>query len=393
MEALRAHSFSGSITLVGDEVEPPYERPSLSKEMLLKPDAETVAWVHAADYLSRQSVVFHSGVAASRIDRTARRVVLADGREIPYGALILATGRRARRLGIVGAELPACLYLRNLDDSRALRARLRPRLRVLIVGAGFIGLEVAAAAIQRGCAVTVLEAGEAPIARAVPAALGRTLRELHEKHGIRFSCNTQLTRMRPEGAGLVAVTQGGARFEADLAVVGIGAEPNCEIAAAAGLVVDGGIVTDACGATSDPAIFAVGDVAVHFNPVLRRHVVLESWQNAQNGAIAVARNLARPGAAAPYAEVPWFWSDQYAANLQIYGLMQAGARAVVRPRPDGSCHHFQVLEDRLIYAAGIGAARELRPARALIASGVPVAESELADPAVSLADLARRCEA
>ena len=390
VEALRAHGFSGSITLVGDEADRPYERPSLSKEMLLKPDAETVAWVHDVDYLARQGIVFHSSVAASRIDRAARRVVLADGREIAYGALILATGRRARRLDIAGSDLPSCLYLRNLDDSRALRTRLRPGLRVLIVGAGFIGLEVAAAAVQRGCDVTVLEAGEAPIARAVPAALGRTLRDLHQQRGVRFAFRTQLTKFLPKGDGLVAVTTTGAQFEADLAVIGIGAEPNCEIAAEAGLAVDGGIVTDAFGATSDPLIFAVGDVAAHFNPTLGRHVVLESWQNAQNAAIAVARNLARPDAAAPYADVPWFWSDQYASNLQIYGLMQARAHDVLRLRPDGHDQHFQVLDGRLIFAAGIGGARDLRPARDLIASGMPVLESELADSSISLNELARR---
>jgi NADPH-dependent 2,4-dienoyl-CoA reductase/sulfur reductase-like enzyme len=386
VEALRTHGFSGSITLVGDETDPPYERPSLSKEMLLNPDAETVAWVHADGYFARQGVVFHGGVAAQRIDRAARRVLLADGRSLTYGALILATGRRARRLGIPGGELPSCLYLRSLDESRALRARLRPGLRVLIVGAGFIGLEVAAAAVQRGCDVTVLEASEAPIGRAVPAALGHTLRDLHEKHGVRFAFGAHLTRFLPKGDGLVAVTEAGARLEADLAVIGIGTEPNCELAVEAELAVDHGIVTDAFGATGDPLIFAVGDVAAHFNPIVGRRIAVESWQNAQNAANAVARNLSRPDAVAPYAEVPRFWSDQYASNLQIYGLMQAGARNVVRRRPDGRCLHLQVLDGRLIFAAGIGAARELRAARDLIGTGAPVTESDLADPTISFSD-------
>lgn len=390
VEALRVGGFAGSITLVGDEAEPPYERPSLSKEMLLNPDAETVAWVHADGYLARQDIVFHSGIAAKRIDRAARRVILADGRGIAYGALILATGRRARRLGIPGSELPSCLYLRNLADSRALRGRLRPDLRVVIVGAGFIGLEVAAAAVQRGCDVTVLEAGEAPIGRAVPVALGHTLRDLHEGHGVRFAFGTQPTRFLPKGDGLVAVVQAGARFEADLAVIGIGAEPNSELAAEAGLAVDNGVVADAFGATSDPMIFAIGDVAAHFNPMLGRRIVLETWQNAQNAAVAIARNLACPDAVAPYAEVPWFWSDQYASNLQIYGLTRPVARNVVRHRPDGRCLHFQVLDGRLIFAAGIAAARELRAARDLICASAPVAESELADPTVSLSDMLPR---
>jgi NADPH-dependent 2,4-dienoyl-CoA reductase/sulfur reductase-like enzyme len=238
--------------------------------------------------------------------------------------------------------------------------------------------------------VTVLEAGEAPIARAVPAALGRTLRDLHEQRGVRFAFRTQLTRLLPKGDGLAAVTTTGARFDIDLAVIGIGAEPNCEIAAEAGLVVDGGIVTDTFGATSDPRIFAVGDVAAHFNMTFGRCLMLESWQNAQNAAIAVARNLAAPDAAAPYADVPWFWSHQYASNLQIYGVMHARARDVLRPRPDGSDQYFQILNGRLIFAAGIGAARDLRPARELIASGVQVVESELADSEISLGELARR---
>lgn len=389
VEALRADGFCGPITLVGEEADPPYERPSLSKEMLLNFAAEPV-WVHADGYLARQNIAFHSGIAAKRIDRAARRVVLADGRAITYGALILATGRRARRLGIPGAELPSCLYLRSLGDSRALRGRLRPDLRVLIVGAGFIGLEVAAAAVQRGCDVTVLEAGEAPIGRAVPTALGCALRDLHEGHGVRFAFGTRPTRFLPKGDGLVAEAKAGTRFEADLAVIGIGAEPNSELAAEAGLAVDEGVVTNALGATSDPFIFAVGDVAAHFNPMLGRRIVLETWQNAQNAAIAVARNLARPDAVASYAEVPWFWSDQYDSNLQIFGLTQAAARNVVRRRPDGRCVHFQVVGGRLSFAAGIAAARELRAARDLIRAGAHVAESELADPTIPLSGMLRK---
>src|SRR3954471_8000243 len=171
VEALRRHGFTGRLTLVGDEMHPPYERPSLSKEMLLDASSQPVTWVHAQDYLAEQGVAFQPGLAATRIDRAAKTVRLGDGSELEYGVLVLATGARPRRLGIPGSG--DCLYVRSLTDSRLLSARLQPAKRVLIIGAGFIGLEVAAAAVQRGCTVTVVETASRAMSRVAPAELGR----------------------------------------------------------------------------------------------------------------------------------------------------------------------------------------------------------------------------
>jgi NADPH-dependent 2,4-dienoyl-CoA reductase/sulfur reductase-like enzyme len=391
-EALRAEGFAGSLTLIGDEPVRPYERPSLSKEMLIDLEQEYIAWLHNSEFLARQDIAFECGVKALRIDRAGRTVQLSDGREIGYGALVIATGRRPRRLDIAGADSPQCLYLRSLADSRSLREQLRPGRRLLVVGAGFIGLEVAAAAIQRGCRVSVVEASDVPIARVAPAELGARLREEHERRGVEFRFHTQVSRFERDGGLLRAVTQAGDTIETDLAVIGIGAVPNSELAADAGLAVHGGIVTDCYGTTDDPHIFAAGDVALHFNTLVGRHVALESWQNAQNGAIAVARNLARVGPMKPYADVPWFWSDQYGLNLQIFGLLNPGASNIVKSRPDGSMLYFQVAEGRLVQAAGINASRDLRPAKDLIAAALPVRVEELADPAVSVSAIARQAK-
>jgi len=393
VEALRLNGYSGQLTLIGEEPELPYERPSLSKEMLLDDSQETVTWVHDPGFLKNWSVNFESGISATRIDRAAHRLELSDGRSLSYGGLILATGRRPRRLTIPGGDDRRCLYLRSLEDSRILRGRLQPGLRLLVIGAGFIGLEVASAAIRRGCAVTVVEFADAPIARVAPRALGENLCKEHRAHGVQFRFATQITSFISADGALLAKTSDGQTLPADLVVIGIGAEPNCEIADEAGLTVANGIVTDSFGASSDPYIFAVGDVAVHFNTIFGRHISLESWQNAQNGAIAVARNLAQVGLMAPYAEVPWFWSDQYDRNLQIFGLFNPKAEAIVRTRADGSCLYFQTEGGRLVFAAGVGAARDLRPAKDLILAQAPVSAAALTDPSISLSALVRELKA
>lgn len=387
--ALRAQGFTGAVTLIGDELHKPYERPSLSKEMLIEPSREIIAWAHADNYLEAQDIGFHAGVSARKIDRARRKVHLSNGREIGYGALILATGARVRRLDVPGGADANCFYLRTLDDSRALRQRLTPGSAVLVVGAGFIGLEVAAAAALRGCAVTVIETGTAPVGRVAPFELGEYLAQLHAGHGVSFRFSSQVTRFVRHGEKHSAVTQSGEEIRADTVVVGIGVIPNSGIAAEAGLVVDRGIVVDEFGATSDPHIFAAGDVARHYNTLLARHILLESWQNAQNQAIAVATNLTHPDAPKPFAEIPWFWTDQYDRNIQMYGLAQQEGETVIRGRKDGTWLLFQTKDDRIVFAAGVNAPRELRPARDLIASGAPISRAALVDTNVSMAELAR----
>ncbi len=390
-EALRGEGFRGSITLIGAEAERPYERPSLSKEMLLDGTRETIAWVHAPEHYEAQDIGLLLRVVATGIDRASRRVSLSDGGAIGFGALIIATGARPRRIEGQDIAPDACTYLRTLEDSRRLRARLAPGSRLLVIGAGFIGLEVAAAAIQRGCSVCVLDVADLPLGRVAPAEVGAFYAALHTERGVSFRFGTQVSAIERRDAQLIVTTAAGEVFVADTIVAGVGVIPNAELAADAGLAVERGIVVDAFGMTTDPAIFAAGDVARSFNPRFGRHIMLESWQNAQNQAIAVAQNIARGDARLPYAEVPWFWSDQYDVNLQITGLAEADSYTIMRGRQDmRSWLLFQLRDDRVLCVIGVNAARELRAARELITMGVEVSPAMLADTGVALPELVRR---
>jgi 3-phenylpropionate/trans-cinnamate dioxygenase ferredoxin reductase subunit len=391
VEALRKQGFAGSITLVGDEDEHPYERPSLSKEMLHGQAAETIAWIQKPEFYAAQNITLHPGIPATAINRENHTLQLGNGEILPYGVLILATGARVRRLEIPGASEDTCHYLRSLADARALRARLVADSRVVIIGAGFIGLEAAAAAVKQGCAVTVIELGPLPLGRVAPAEVGAYYRDLHAAQGVRFLFSTQLSALRRRAGHVLIETAAGETIEADTVIAGIGVIPNAELAQAAGLAVERGIIVDEFGVTADPCIFAAGDVARHLNPIFGRHILLESWQNAQNQAIAIARNLAAETPPVPYAELPWFWSDQYDVNLQMFGLSEPGADSVLRGDISAkSWLLFQMKDGRMICAIGINAARDLRAARDLILMKASLQASELADTATPLIELARR---
>lgn len=389
-ESLRANGFIGRITLIGDEEEFPYERPSLSKEMLCAGDDEVVAWVQQPEFYATQNIDLLIGTRATAVDRTMRTVQLANGDAVEYGALIFASGARARRLPLVGSE-PHCHYLRTLEDSRALRSKLTEGARVVIVGAGFIGLEVAAAAVKLGCTVTVIETGLLPLGRVLPQEIGAYYKALHQGRGVKFMFGIGVERLRRHGEGMVLETTAHDIIAADVLIVGIGVIPNAELASVAGLEVERGIAVDEFGKTADPFIFAAGDVAWHYNPLYGRHVLLESWQNAQNQAIAIARNLASMTAPVPYAEVPWFWSDQYDVNLQMFGISESGAETVIRgDKTQKSWILFQIKDGKMICAIGLNAARELRAARDLITMGVKVVTDELVDTSKPLIELVRR---
>jgi NADPH-dependent 2,4-dienoyl-CoA reductase/sulfur reductase-like enzyme len=392
-ETLRNEGFTGRITLIGDEVERPYERPSLSKEMLLDTSTETIAWLHEPNFYAEQDIALKLDVAAVAIDRDARRVALSDGTSVDYGVLLLATGARVRTLPISGADAH-CHYVRSLEDSRALRTKLTTGKRVVVIGAGFIGLEVAAAAITRGCEVVMIEAAEAPLGRVAPPMLQDYYRTLHAAKGVSFRFGAQVVGIAPQGGATIVTLDAGETLTADIVVAGIGVVPNAEIAQAAGLACDRGIVVDEFGATGDPRILAAGDVARHHNPLLDRSILLESWQNAQNQAIALARNIARDTDPVPYAELPWFWSDQYGINLQIYGLLEEGGAFAVRDNPASAQWLMtQIVDGRIVFAAGINAARDLRPMRELIKLGAPVTRADIEDMSIATAELLRRARA
>jgi NADPH-dependent 2,4-dienoyl-CoA reductase/sulfur reductase-like enzyme len=384
-EALREANYDGPITLVGDEIHLPYERPSLSKEFLHDAAAHCINWIRPAQWYRERSVTLIPGRLAQRLDRNSRSVELDDGSALNYSALIMATGTRVRPLTVEGADHPAVAYLRTLDDSRCIQPRLLPGAHIVVIGAGFIGMEVAAAAVQRGCRVTVLEAGALPMARGLPPLVSRFYADLHRSHGVDLRLSSSVHGIADESGRAIVQTNRG-NLSADAVIVGIGVTPNIQLADSAGLDVDNGIVVDEFGRTTDPSIYAAGDVTSHFNPLLKRRIRLESWQNAQNQAIAVARNIM--GAGKPYAEVPWFWSDQFGLNLQIAGIVQADDQIVQRGvLGAGPALLFHLRREIPVAAVGIDCARDLRFAREIIALGLPVSAAVLADAGTALASV------
>jgi NADPH-dependent 2,4-dienoyl-CoA reductase/sulfur reductase-like enzyme len=385
-ETLRAAGFQGSVVLVGEETLPPYERPPLSKDVLAGKAAPETTFLRPAESYAELGVELRLGVRVHAINPKSRQVQLGDGSALPYDRLLLATGARARRLAIAGADSPEIHHVRDMADSLRLRTALSPDARVLIIGAGFIGLEVAATARVAGCAVTVLESAPHPLARVAPPEIGAFFTELHRAQGVDLRMGSSVTAIEP-GTPSLAYTNAGEAIEADIIVIGVGALPNTELAEEAGLDVADGIVTDSFCRTSDPAIFAAGDATRHLNPLLGRHIRLEAWQNAQNQAIAAARTMA--GQPTEHAEIPWFWTDQYDVNMQFAGAPLSWDQIVWRGPPAARrSSAFLLREGVVVGGICINNGREMRPIRQLIAAARATDPAALADPAVKLVELA-----
>lgn len=387
-EALRGAGFQGRVVLVGEEEWLPYERPPLSKDLLAGKAALDTVYVRPAQWYDEHGVELMLGVRIEAIDRRAARLRLAGGKSLAYDRLLLATGARARPLAVEGAGLSGVHSIRHIADTLALRKRLQPGARLLVIGAGFIGLEVAAVARARGCVVTVLEAGPHPLGRVAPQSVGHFFAELHRSQGVDLRMNSAITHIGRMASRqeLVALAADGFEWQGDAIVVGIGSLPNVELAADAGLAVDNGIRTDAWGRTEDPAIHAAGDATSHFNPLLGRHLRLETWQNAQNQAIAVAKVMA--GGNMAYSEVPWFWTDQYDVNFQSAGAPLAWDQVLWRGAPDGRQRSAFYLQDGvLVGAATINQGRQMRVLKQLIARAAPVDADLLQDASVPLEKL------
>jgi len=387
-EALRAAGHRGVITLLGTERHPPYERPPLSKELLAGVVAVEKTYLRPLAWYDAAGIALRLGAAVTEIDARAQRVRLADGTTLPYDALLLATGARARRLPIPGGDGARVFYLRDIEDSLALRERLVPGTRLAVIGAGFIGLEVAATACKRGAAVTVLELAPQALARVAPEEIAAHVVELHRRHGVDIRLGVAVTAIEDSGSEVILHTASGERIATDLVAVGIGAIPNTELAAAAGLAVDDGITVDEFGRSSDAAIFAAGDVTRHFNPLVGRAIRLEAWQNAQNQAIAVAKVMA--GGSEPFAEVPWLWTDQFDMNLQMAGAPGSWDRLVWRGEPtERAFTVFHLRDGKPVIVTTVNNVRDMRFARMIIAAGKPIDPDRLADKSVKLQDLAR----
>jgi NADPH-dependent 2,4-dienoyl-CoA reductase/sulfur reductase-like enzyme len=335
-ETLRAEGFDGEVVLLGSELELPYERPPLSKGYLLGNDSRDSVFVHDADWYAGHDVDFRAGATVTAIDRDAGTVAVAGSgtSEVHYDKLLLTTGASPRRLSFPGSDRDQVLYLRTLADSDRLRSAFQPGTRVVVAGAGWIGLETAAAARSADCPVTVLEPQAGALHDQLGPELGAVFADLHRAHGVEFRFGERAVEFRP---GMV-ITSGGAQIPADVLIVGIGAAPNDDLAARAGLEVSNGVLTDAALRTADVNIFAAGDVANSFNPLLGRRVRVEHWANALNGGTAAARSML--GQPVSYDRVPYFFSDQYDLGMECAGLPSPGAYDQVAYRGDPASLEF-----------------------------------------------------
>jgi 3-phenylpropionate/trans-cinnamate dioxygenase ferredoxin reductase subunit len=380
--ALRESGYAGPVTLIGAEPHLPYERPPLSKQLMLaeQPLPKTIA--DRAQFEARGIVCRTRSVAAA-IDRGAKTVQLSDGATLGYEKLLLATGATARRIGLSGADGDRVAYLRGLDDALRIRAALKPGARIAVLGAGFIGLELAASARQLGAAVTVIEALPRVLSRAVPQEHADTIAARHRAEGVEIICGTGVAALAEQAGGMEITLTDGRTIAADLLLIGVGAVPATALAQAAGLTIENGIAVDERLQTSDPEILAAGDCCSFPLPLYGgRRVRLESWRNAQDQGSLAARNML--GTPEAISAVPWFWTDQYDLVLQIAGLPDAGTTVIRRDLGEGGCVLFHLDDSgRLVAASGIGrgnvAARDIRLAEMLIARHATPDASVLAD--------------
>ncbi len=383
-ETLRDEGFDGQIVLLGAEPDRPYERPPLSKGYLLGNDELDSVYVHPADWYAEHDIDLRTGVTVTSIDRVASAVATSDGSTVPYDKLLLTTGASPRRLDFPGSGRPEVLYLRTTADSERLRAAFQQGPRVVVAGAGWIGLETTAAARHYGCPVTVLEPQSGALHDQLGPELGAVFADLHRAHDVQFRFGERAAEFRP---GMV-ITSAGADIPADLFVVGIGAAPNDALAAAAGLEVSNGVLTGESLRTSDENIFAAGDVANSFNPLLGRRVRVEHWANALNGGPAAARSML--GQPVVYDPVPYFYSDQYDLGMECAGLPSPGSYDQVAYRGDRNSLEFIAFwlsRGKVIAGMNVNVWDVNDDIQSLIRSAREVDLSRLTNPDIPLPDL------
>jgi 3-phenylpropionate/trans-cinnamate dioxygenase ferredoxin reductase subunit len=385
-KTLRDQGFTGRIVLIGDEPHPPHERPPLSKDVLMGVKPPESTHLFPADKFAAANIEQRPGVAVTKIDRAQKRLELSNGETLAYDRLLLAMGSRVRKLNLPGSDLAGINYLRSIEDSLAIKKDLQPGAQMLVVGGGWIGLEAAAAGRKAGIHVTVIEAADQLCGRALPPGLGGYLHDLHSRHGVVVRLKAGLKGFAGAGKVERALLSSGEELPVTTAVIGIGILPNVELARDAGLAVDDGIVVDEFGRTSDPDIFAAGDVTKHPNQFLGRKVRLESWANAQNQAIAAAKAmLDKPEV---YNEIPWFWSDQFNVNLQVLGLPSKFDRIVMRgERAKDQFLEFFLLGNKIEAVAAINSPRDLRFAKRAMQQNKDVDAARLEDVSVSLQEI------
>ncbi|HEX2171416.1 MAG TPA: FAD-dependent oxidoreductase [Dehalococcoidia bacterium] len=388
-ETLRQAGYEGRIVLIGGEPDRPYERPPLSKEYLAGKADEEKLYLRPLDYYAEHEIELRLGVRATTLDPAGRSLMLADGELLDYDNLLICTGAAPRPIEAPGADLPGILYLRTLRDAEYLRGRKEHARRVVVVGAGFIGAEVAATCRQAGLEVILLEALPVPLERGLGRRVGEIYARIHRDRGVDLRTNAAVAAFRGHGLVEQVVTASGEAFECDFVVVGVGVAPEVGWLAGSGLQIENGILVDEFCRTNLPGVYAAGDVANWWHPTLGQRLRVEHYDNAQNQGVAAAKSMLGQGE--PYAPVPFFWSDQYDLNLQYVGHARGDDEVVLRGDPSGeSWSAFYLREGRVQAALAVNRFRDVSAARQLIAKRVPITPAQIADEGTDLRALARQ---
>jgi 3-phenylpropionate/trans-cinnamate dioxygenase ferredoxin reductase component len=385
-ETLREEGFDGRVVLVGAESERPYERPPLSKDYLRGEVGREKVYVHDEGFYGEHGIELRLGREAVSLDTSSSELEFDDGARLRYDRLLLTTGAEPRRLAIPGGELDGVLYLRSVQDSDTLRERLDSGGSVVVVGAGWIGAEVAASARQRGLEVTVLDPASVPLERVLGAEVGAIYRDVHTDQGVQMLMGTGVDAFEGDRAVERVRTSDGRQLDCDFAVVGVGVQPRTGLAAQAGLAVDNGILVDEHLETGVPGVFAAGDVANSHHPFYEERIRVEHWANALNQGPAAARNML--GQATAYERLPYFFSDQYEVGMEYTGFARSWDRVVIRGDPARrEFVAFWLVEDRLVAGMNVNVWDVTEPIKRLIWERVAVDDRQLADPDVSLDQL------
>jgi 3-phenylpropionate/trans-cinnamate dioxygenase ferredoxin reductase component len=383
-ESLREEGFDGRVVLVGAEAERPYERPPLSKEYL-RGEAESKPYVHDEGFYAEQGIELRTGARVESIDLSTAEVAFADEERLDFDRLLLATGAEPRRLRAGGADLDGVLYLRTISDSEAIRQRLEEGGKLVTIGAGWIGAEVAASARQKGCDVTIIERASLPLERVLGPELGAIYRDIHIDHGVELLTDTALDSFQGDGRVHAVRTAEGRTIECDFVVVGIGVQPRIELAEGAGLEIENGVVTDEHLRTSAPNVFAAGDVANALHPLFGRRLRVEHWANALNQGPAAASNML--GSEESYENVPYFFSDQYDVGMEYAGYATDWEELVFRGDVDArEFIAFWVADGRVLAGMNVNVWDVTDDIQHLIRSRRRIDPDRLADPETPIAE-------
>jgi 3-phenylpropionate/trans-cinnamate dioxygenase ferredoxin reductase component len=386
VEALRQGGFVGRITLIGNEPALPYERPPLSKGLLVGNESPESVYLHKKAFFENAGIELLLDTRVDTVSPATRSVFLADGRSIQYSRLLLCTGSRVRPLSGIHHLPRGVHYLRTLQDSCNLARDLVPGRKLVAIGGGFIGLEVASSAVTRGLTVTVVERANSLLDRVLPEAIASKIESLYRGNNVDVRLSSTVVGLHGMEHIEAVELANGSVIPADVVVIGIGAIPNTDLASSAGAATMDGILVNEYGESTVPYIYAAGDVTNHPNPILKRRLRLESWQNAQNQAMSVAQTIL--GKKTSYSEVPWFWSDQLGHSIQLMGVFQPGAQIVWRSDPCLEAWMAFALEaGRIVAAATFDQGREMRFARKLIEDYTEIAPDVLGDCSISLKDM------